>query len=172
MKVGLPTNDGTDLGPLVSREHLSKIEYYVNLAKEEGGSILVGGAREVVPGHENGYYFQPTIITNLGPSTRVVQEEIFGPVVTVIPFKTEEEAITMANSVQYGLCASVWTESQRRAHRVSVALEVGMVWVNTWMLRDLRTPFGGVKASGVGREGGDFSIDFYTEAKNICFKYS
>ena len=170
--MGLPTDATTDLGPLVSREHLSKIEYYVNLAKEEGGKIVAGGSREIVDGHEDGYYFQPTIITNLGPLTRVVQEEIFGPVVTVIPFKEEDEVIEMANSVQYGLCASVWTESQRRAHRVASALHVGMVWVNTWMLRDLRTPFGGVKASGVGREGGEFSIDFYTEAKNICFKYT
>lgn len=160
------------MGALVSLDHLRKIEYYVNLAKEEGGKIEVGGARETVPGMEGGYFYQPTIITGLGHLTRVAQEEIFGPVVTVTPFKTVDEVIEMANSVQYGLCASIWTESQRNAHKVAASLEVGIVWVNCWMLRDLRTPFGGVKQSGVGREGGEHSIDFYTEAKNICFKYA
>jgi aminomuconate-semialdehyde/2-hydroxymuconate-6-semialdehyde dehydrogenase len=172
LKVGPPKDDGTNLGALVSKEHLQKVDYYVSVAREEKGTILTGGARVAVPGHEGGYYYPPTIITDVGYTATCARDEIFGPVVTVTPFESEEEVIMMANSVQYGLSASVWTESQRRAHRVAAALHVGMVWVNTWMLRDLRVPFGGSKKSGIGREGGEFSIDFYTEAKNICFKYA
>jgi aminomuconate-semialdehyde/2-hydroxymuconate-6-semialdehyde dehydrogenase len=173
LKVGLPSLESTDLGALISQAHLEKIEYYVNLIKNgDRGKILVGGERVAVQGAEKGYYYSPTIITDVDHLHRTAQEEIFGPVVTVIPFKEEKEVIDMANSVKYGLCASVWTESQSRAHRVATALQVGLVWVNTWMLRDLRTPFGGTRASGVGREGGEYSIDFYTEAKNICFKYT
>jgi len=133
---------------------------------------LLGGKRPSIAGLEGGYFYPATIIAGVKHTGRIMQEEIFGPVVTVTPFHTEEEALEMANSVEYGLAAMVWTESARRAHRVSQQLEVGIVWVNCWMLRDLRTPFGGVKKSGVGREGGDCSIDFYTEVKTVCMKYT
>ncbi|MCL4146897.1 UNVERIFIED_CONTAM: hypothetical protein GTU68_005635, partial [Idotea baltica] len=122
--------------------------------------------------YKNGYYVQPTIIEGLDQNCRVNQEEIFGPVVSIMPFDTEEEALELANSTVYGLSATVWTENLSRSHRVAKALDAGIVWVNTWLLRDLRTPFGGVKNSGVGREGGYHALNFFTEAKNVCIKYS
>jgi len=141
----------------------------VELAKEEGGKIVLGGDRPSLEGElQHGYFHNPTVIVGLPPSCRVQQEEIFGPVVTVTPFDTEEEVIAWANGVQYGLSASVWTENLRKAHRVAQELRTGTVWINTWLKRDLRVPFGGAKHSGIGREGGEHSIDFYTEQKTIC----
>jgi aminomuconate-semialdehyde/2-hydroxymuconate-6-semialdehyde dehydrogenase len=151
---------------------MEKILSYIELAKEEGGTILCGGKRKILPGaHADGYYIEPTIIEGLHYQCRTNQEEIFGPVVTITPFDTEEEALTMANSTQYGLAATVWTSDLKRAHRVADLVQAGIVWVNAWLVRDLRTPFGGVKASGVGREGGWEALRFFTEAKNVFIKY-
>jgi aminomuconate-semialdehyde/2-hydroxymuconate-6-semialdehyde dehydrogenase len=151
---------------------MEKILSYIELAKEEGGTILCGGKRKTLDGaHAEGYYIEPTIIEGLHYNCRTNQEEIFGPVVTITPFDTEEEALTMANSTQYGLAATVWTTDLKRAHRVADKVEAGIVWVNAWLVRDLRTPFGGVKASGVGREGGWEALRFFTEAKNVFIKY-
>ncbi|KYR01551.1 aldehyde dehydrogenase [Tieghemostelium lacteum] len=172
-KVGDPQLPTTDMGALISTEHLAKIEYYVALAKEEGGVIELGGKRpnDSLPEElRGGYYYEPTIITGLKPESRVMQEEIFGPVVTICPFDTEEQAISYANNINYGLSSSVWTENGKRAIRVASKVQCGVCWVNCWMVRDLRTPFGGVKQSGNGREGGEFSIDFYTEQKTIVLK--
>lgn len=169
MQVGDPSQPETGFGSLVSLDHRDKVEGYIKLAQEEGGTIVCGGKRPVLPAPlDKGAFLEPTVITGLSPNCRTVQEEIFGPVVSIHPFDTEQEAISLANHVKYGLCASVWTESLGRAHRVGALLETGMVWVNTWLLRDLRTPFGGVKESGVGREGGRYSLDFYSEPSNIC----
>ena len=147
---------------------------YIDLAKAEGGTILAGGS---VPGAaadgarcSNGYFIQPTIIEGLPYDCRTNQEEIFGPVVTIMPFDTDDEVLRFANSVRYGLSASVWTENLGVAHRVAAKLESGFVWVNSWMLRDLRTLFGGVKDSGIGREGGFETLRFFTEEKNVCVK--
>jgi aminomuconate-semialdehyde/2-hydroxymuconate-6-semialdehyde dehydrogenase len=143
----------------------------LNLAKEEGGKVLCGGHKIVLEGEfENGYYIAPTIIEGLTYDCRTNQEEIFGPVVTIMPFDTEEEVLMYANSTIYGLASTVWTENLTRAHRVAQNLHTGIVWVNCWLLRDLRTPFGGVKSSGVGREGGFEAIEFFTEPKNVCIK--
>jgi aminomuconate-semialdehyde/2-hydroxymuconate-6-semialdehyde dehydrogenase len=171
--VGDPRDAKTNVGALVSKEHREKVEYYIDLAKKEGGTIVCGGDRPNV-GEElkDGYYLNPTIITGLSPNCRTQQEEIFGPVVGITTFKTEEEAIEMANCVKYGLAATLWTENLGRAHRVAQAIESGTVWVNCWMMRDLRVPFGGVKHSGLGRASGEASIDFYTEQKNICIKFA
>lgn len=171
LKVGHPFAEGTKSGAVVSKAHRDKILSYIKLAKEEGGTILKGGGPAEVPGYENGYYIQPTVIEGLGPNCRVNQEEIFGPVVTLTPFDSEEEALEMANGTPYGLSASVWTENLSRAHRMAENLEAGIVWINCWLLRDLRTPFGGVKQSGVGREGGFDALRFFTEPKNICIEY-
>jgi len=169
IKVGDPKDPSTNMGALISKEHLEKIQYYVELAKQEGGTVVLGGDRPELEGDlKGGYFHNPTIITGLPFSCRVQQEEIFGPVVTVTPFETEEEVIEWANSVKYGLAATIWTENVRRAHRVAQEVRAGTIWVNTWLKRDLRVPFGGMKQSGIGREGGDHSIDFYTEQKNIC----
>jgi len=171
--VGDPKDPLTNVGALVSEQHRNKVEYYIDLAKKEGGTILTGGNRPELQGEfKNGYFLNPTIITNLPSNCKTQQEEIFGPVVGVTVFKTEEEAIEIANSIKYGLAAMVWTQDVKRAHRVSQVLETGTVWVNCWMVRDLRVPFGGVKHSGIGRAGGDYSIDFYTEQKNICIKFN
>ena len=172
LRIGDPQDASTDVGALVSEPHLRKVEGYVELAKEEGGAILVGGKR---PGNlpervRDGYFLEPTVITGLDCQRRVMQEEIFGPVVTVTPFDSPEEAIAYANGTRYGLSASVWTRDLQKAHRVAAAIDSGTVWVNTWLLRDLRVPFGGMKESGVGREGGFDSLDFFTEAKNVCIK--
>jgi aminomuconate-semialdehyde/2-hydroxymuconate-6-semialdehyde dehydrogenase len=168
---GDPGDETTRLGALVSEAHLEKVESYVALAQKEGGTIRLGGKR-VNPGGEfsNGFYFEPTIITGLSMDCRTNQEEIFGPVVTVTPFHTEEEGVSMANDSRYGLSATIWTTNLSRAHRVANKLEAGIVWVNCWLHRDLRTPFGGWKSSGVGREGGWEALRFFTEAKNVCIK--
>ncbi len=171
LKVGNPKDDTSDLGAVVSKQHLEKILECIELAKTEGGKILTGGNRVIIDGElSNGYYIEPTIIEGLSHFCRTNQEEIFGPVVSIIPFKTEEEVIEMANSTKYGLSASIFTKDVSRAHRVAAEIDAGIVWVNTWMLRDLRIPFGGMKNSGVGREGGFKSLQFFTEPKNVCIK--
>ena len=171
LNVGHPSKRNIDIGALVSKEHLEKIESYVEIAENEGGRILCGGLEVTIPGYENGYYFQPTVIEVTDNSCRVNQEEIFGPIVTIMPFKTDEEALQLANDVKYGLSATLWTNNLNRTMQFSKQLHTGIVWVNTWMLRDLRTPFGGQKASGIGREGGFEALRFFTEPKNICIKY-
>ena len=171
LKVGNPAMATTDLGALVSKQHLEKVLRYIDLAKTEKGKILCGGKKVLVKGLENGYYLEPTVIEVATDECRVNQEEIFGPVVTIMPFNTENEVLEMANKVKYGLSATLWTNNLKRTMRLSNQLEAGIVWVNTWMLRDLRTPFGGIKASGIGREGGFEALRFFTEAKNVCIKY-
>lgn len=171
LTVGDPLDDSTMQGALVSASHMEKVLSYVDLAREEGGTVLCGGERVIVEGRcEQGWFVRPTVIEGLPFTCRTNQEEIFGPVITLMPFDSEDEVIAMANGTPYGLAASVWTSDLRRAHRVSAALQTGIVWVNCWMLRDLRTPFGGVKQSGVGREGGWDALRFFTEAKNVCIK--
>ncbi len=172
MRVADPAEDDTDQGAIVSAEHLAKIEAYVALAREEGGRVLAGGTRpaDLPPRCRDGFFFRPTVITELGPRCRTNQEEIFGPVVTVTPFDTEDEVLEWANGTPYGLSASVWTTDLSRAHRVADRLDCGTVWINCWLLRDLRVPFGGSKASGVGREGGVEALRFFTEPKNVCVK--
>jgi len=172
LKVGNPQSGDSDLGAIVSEEHMDKILSYIELAKEEGGSILAGGNRVSLSGEqEKGWYLEPTIIEGLGHECRTNQEEIFGPVVTLIPFDSEEEVIEMANSTKYGLSSTIWTKDLNTAHRVAENLHVGIAWINCWLLRDLRTPFGGTKSSGVGREGGFEALHFFTEPKNVCIKY-
>jgi aminomuconate-semialdehyde/2-hydroxymuconate-6-semialdehyde dehydrogenase len=171
LKVGDPFDEETNLGALVSKAHLEKVESYIKIAEDEGGNILYGGNRVKVDGHENGYYLQPTVIEVYDDQCKVNQEEIFGPVVTLMPFETEEQALQMANSVKYGLSSTLWTSDLNRTMRITKKLEAGIVWVNTWLNRDLRTPFGGMKDSGVGREGGFEALRFFTEAKNVCIKY-
>ncbi|MEE2931668.1 MAG: aldehyde dehydrogenase [Bacteroidota bacterium] len=169
--VGEPKNDQSNLGAVVSLEHMENILSRIELAKEEGGEILLGGKRKILEGKfKNGYYIEPTIIEGLDYNCRTNQEEIFGPVVTITPFDTEEEVIMMANSTKYGLSASIFTENISKGHRVARLIESGVVWINTWLLRDLRIPFGGMKNSGVGREGGIKSLQFFTEEKNVCLK--
>lgn len=171
IRVGDPEAKETQMGPLVSKEHREKVMSYIEIAAQEGGQIACGGSIPQLPApFEKGYFLSPTVITGLTPSCRVMQEEIFGPVVSIVPFKTEEEAIAAANGTEYGLSASVWTRDVSRAHRVAQSLHVGTVWVNTWMVRDLAMPFGGMKHSGLGREGGDHSLHFFTETKTICVK--
>jgi aminomuconate-semialdehyde/2-hydroxymuconate-6-semialdehyde dehydrogenase len=171
LKVGNPFEAETDIGALVSKPHLEKVQSYIEIAKEEGGKVLFGGKTVRVAGSENGYYLEPTIIEVYDDQCRVNQEEIFGPVVTLMPFETEEQALQFANGVKYGLSSTLWTSNLNRTMRMSKKIEAGIVWVNTWMNRDLRTPFGGVKNSGVGREGGFEALRFFTEAKNVCIKY-
>ncbi|MAM04662.1 MAG: 2-hydroxymuconic semialdehyde dehydrogenase [Flavobacteriales bacterium] len=169
--VGNPKNPKTNLGAVVSKEHMNKILSKINAAKKLGGNILIGGERQILEGDlKEGYYIQPTIIEGLSFDCSVNQEEIFGPVVSIIPFKTEEEVIEMANSTEYGLSASIFTENVSKAHRVAARIDSGVIWINTWLLRDLRIPFGGMKSSGLGREGGFKSLEFFTEPKNICVK--
>ena len=171
LKVGDPQEAETDVGAIVSEQHFEKIMSYVVLARQEGGQILTGGKQALLDGRcADGWFIEPTIIEGLSHNCRTNQEEIFGPVVTIMPFDTEEEVLGYANSVRYGLSATVWTENLSRAHRVSSKLEAGIVWVNCWLLRDLRTPFGGVKDSGMGREGGFEALRFFTEEKNVCIK--
>lgn len=170
--VGDPNDPTTNVGALISQQHMEKVLSFIQLAKESGGNILCGGSR-ISPSSDRcagGYFFQPTIITGLSNKSRVCQEEIFGPVVTVVKFSTEEEVIEMANDVMYGLSASVWTTDIGRAQRTALALKVGTVWINCWLNRDLRVPFGGQKMSGIGREGGKFSWEFFTERKTVCIK--
>ncbi|MFC7357666.1 aldehyde dehydrogenase [Jejudonia soesokkakensis] len=171
LKIGLPSESSTNIGALVSKSHLEKVESYIKIAEEEGGKILFGGKRINIPNAENGYYLQPTIIEVDDDQCRINQEEVFGPVVTIMPFKTEKEVLAMANGIKYGLSATLWTTNINRTMRLSKELEAGIVWVNTWLNRDLRTPFGGVKESGIGREGGFEVLKFFTEAKNVCIHY-
>lgn len=169
--VGDPADPSSNLGAVVSKPHMEKVLGFVELAKEEGGTILTGGHQVKLAGAlANGYYIAPTVIEGLAYDCQTNQQEIFGPVVTITPFDTEEEVLMMANSTQYGLSATVWTTNLQRANRVSSELKTGIVWVNCWLLRDLRTPFGGVKKSGVGREGGWDVLNFFTEKKNVCIK--
>lgn len=171
LKVSHPYDKDAQLGALVSKPHFEKVLQYVKLAKEEGGTVLTGGEKITLSGdYEQGWYMQPTVIEGLAFNCRTNQEEIFGPVVTLTPFTNEEHALMMANSTGYGLASVVWTENLTRAHRVAQQLEAGIVWINCWMLRDLRTPFGGIKNSGVGREGGFEALRFFTEPKNVCVK--
>lgn len=170
-KVSYPEDPQAHLGAVVSEAHMNKVLSYVELAKEEGGTVLTGGERVILPApYQNGFYLAPTVIEGLSFDCRVNQEEIFGPVVTIMPFDTEEEVIAMANSTEYGLSATVWTSNLKRAHRMADQLQSGIVWLNSWLVRDLRTPFGGMKASGVGREGGWEALRFFTEAKNVFIK--
>jgi aminomuconate-semialdehyde/2-hydroxymuconate-6-semialdehyde dehydrogenase len=171
LRIGSPLEKTTDLGPLISSQHREKVLSYYKLAREEGATVVTGGG---VPEFGNvldkGFYVQPTIYTGLPESARCVKEEIFGPVCHVAPFDTEEEAVSMANNTKYGLAASIWTTNLKRGHRVARQMNVGITWVNCWFLRDLRTPFGGVGLSGIGREGGMHSLNFYSELNNICIR--
>jgi aminomuconate-semialdehyde/2-hydroxymuconate-6-semialdehyde dehydrogenase len=171
LKIGDPLEPETNIGAVVSHAHMEKILSYIDLAQAEGGKILAGGKQIKLEGRcAGGYFIEPTIIENLAHDCRTNQEEIFGPVVTVTPFDTEDEVLRYANSVEYGLSATLWTENLSRAHRVAEKLESGIIWVNCWLLRDLRTPFGGMKNSGIGREGGFEALKFFTEEKNVCIK--
>lgn len=169
--VGDPLEPATDVGALISEAHTDKVLSYIGLARREGGRILCGGERVRLDGRcRGGYFVAPTVIEGLPADCRTNREEIFGPVVAIMPFDSEEEVVGYANGTPYGLAGIVWTEDLRRAHRVARALACGVVWVNCWMVRDLRTPFGGVKQSGLGKEGGLESLRFFTEAKNVCVK--
>lgn len=170
LKLGDPLEVGSEQGAIVSRVQLDKVKFYVDLALEEGGQIAVGGVVPPPPNERcrDGYFFPPTVITGLPVGCRVNREEIFGPVVTITPFDSEEEVIGYANDTEYGLASSVWTQNLNRAHRVAERIHTGTVWVNCWLVRDLRVPFGGMKQSGVGREGGNEALHFFTEPKNIC----
>jgi aminomuconate-semialdehyde/2-hydroxymuconate-6-semialdehyde dehydrogenase len=160
-----------DLGALVSKDHLNKIEQYVDLAKKEGGEVITGGKRPKLNApFDKGYFYEPTVIVGLENSCKVNQEEIFGPVVTIMPFINEDDVIKQANDSDYGLACSIWTTNVHKAHRVAQKIDTGIIWVNCWMVRDLRTPFGGMKSSGVGREGGLYAMNFFRETKNICIK--
>lgn len=172
LKVSFPTDATAKMGALVSKSHLEKVISYIELAKSEGGKIIAGGNQvHLEAPYNDGYYLEATVIEGLTYDCRTNQEEIFGPVVTLTPFDTEEEALMMANSTKYGLSATLWTNNLQRAHRMANDIDAGIVWINSWLVRDLRTPFGGVKASGVGREGGWDALRFFTEAKNIFIKY-
>jgi len=171
LKVGDPFEADTKIGALVSEGHINKVKSYIDLAIQEGGTVLCGGNSVYPKGAcEKGFFLEPTVIEGLSNTCRTNQEEIFGPVVTLQSFSDEAEAISLANGTTYGLAANIWTEHLSKAHRVSAALDFGIVWVNCWLLRDLRTPFGGVKHSGVGREGGFEVLRFFTEPKNVCIK--
>jgi aminomuconate-semialdehyde/2-hydroxymuconate-6-semialdehyde dehydrogenase len=173
LRVGDPLDDGMDQGAIVSEAHLAKVSTAVERARALGGRVLTGGTRISVTGRcAGGYFYAPTLIEGLPPACETNQHEIFGPVATLLPFDSDEEAVRLANGVDYGLSASIWTQHLTRAHRVARALDAGIVWINAWNLRDLRTPFGGVKQSGVGREGGRYALEFYTEIKNICLEAS
>ncbi len=171
LRIGSPLEKTTELGPLISSQHRDKVLSYFRLAREEGAEAISGGG---IPkfGNEldHGFYVQPTIYTGLPESARCVKEEIFGPVCHIAPFNTEDEAVSMANDTKYGLAASIWTTNLKRGHRVAQRMNVGITWVNCWFLRDLRTPFGGVGLSGIGREGGTHSLNFYSELNNICIQ--
>jgi aminomuconate-semialdehyde/2-hydroxymuconate-6-semialdehyde dehydrogenase len=170
LTIGDPLDESTGLGPMISEEHREKVESYVALALADGGELVTGGGRPDDPGLQDGYYLQPTIISDVPQRSRACQEEIFGPVLVTTAFDTEEQAIELANGTEYGLASMIWTENLSRAHRVAAALDTGVVWVNCFFVRDLRAPFGGTKRSGVGREGGAFSRDFFTEPKAITIK--
>jgi len=172
LRVGDPKDDDTNQGALVSKAHMEKVLNHIEIAKDEGGEILCGGKQvDLSAKGLKGWFIEPTVIEGLGVNCRTNQEEIFGPVVTIMPFKDEAEVLHFANATKYGLAASVWTENINLSNRVADELHMGIVWINCWLLRDLRTPFGGVKASGVGREGGFEVLRFFTEPKNVCVKY-
>lgn len=171
LKVGAPEDSATRMGPLISQEHRQKVLSYYRKAVEEGATVITGGGIPEMPSAlQDGAWVEPTIWTGLPDDAAVVTEEIFGPCTHIAPFDSEDEVIARANALDYGLAASVWTTNLARAHRVSAQIEAGIVWVNSWFLRDLRTPFGGMKQSGIGREGGVHSLEFYTELKNVCIK--
>ena len=171
LRLGSPLEKSTDLGPLISAQHREKVLSYYRLARDEGAEVVTGGGvPEFGNALDRGFYVQPTIYTGLQESARCVQEEIFGPVCHVAPFETEEEAVHMANDTKYGLAASIWTTNLKRGHRVAQQMNAGITWVNCWFLRDLRTPFGGMGLSGIGREGGIHSLNFYSELNNICIQ--
>ena len=171
LKIGNPSDENTKLGALISPQHLSKIEEYIEIAKEEGGTILTGGYPNLSKEYENGNWISPTVIADLDVNSRCSTEEIFGPVVTIHKFTNENEAIEIANNTRYGLAGSIWTNDLEKGNRVAESIHTGMIWINTWLHRDLRVPFGGVKDSGVGREGGRWSLSFFSEAMNICIKH-
>ena len=171
MKIGDPSDENTKLGALISPEHLSKVEEYIEIAKDEGGTVLTGGYPNLPKEFKNGNWISPTVIADLDVNSRCSTEEIFGPVVTIHKFSKEKEAIEIANNTRYGLAGSIWTNDLEKANRVAESIHTGMIWINTWLHRDLRVPFGGVKDSGVGREGGKWSLSFFSEAMNICTKY-
>jgi aminomuconate-semialdehyde/2-hydroxymuconate-6-semialdehyde dehydrogenase len=170
LKSGDPLDEKTEQGAIVSKTQLDKVKFYVDLAQKEGGKIALGGKvpEPISDRCRAGYFFTPTVITDLPVSCRTNREEIFGPVVTITPFDNEEQVIGYANDTEYGLASSVWTQNLNRAHRVAERIHTGTVWVNCWLVRDLRVPFGGMKQSGVGREGGEEALRFFTEPKNIC----
>lgn len=171
LKPGAPHDKSCNMGPLVSDEHRRKVLSYYEIAKKDGANIVTGGGIPKMPKElEGGFWIQPTIWTGLKDDSRVVTEEVFGPCCHIRPFDTEEEALRIANGNQYGLACSIWTENLSRAHRIGPKMEVGICWINCWFLRDLRTPFGGSKKSGIGREGGEYSLEFYLEKSNICIK--
>jgi aminomuconate-semialdehyde/2-hydroxymuconate-6-semialdehyde dehydrogenase len=171
LKLDWPNVAGTDMGPMISAEHRDKVLGYYALARDEGAKVLVGGG---VPrfgdARDAGFWVEPTVIAGLPETARCIREEIFGPICHVTPFDTEAEAIALANDTRYGLAASIWTSNLNRAHRVAQAMRVGLCWVNSWFLRDLRTPFGGAGLSGIGREGGMHSLNFYSELTNVCIR--
>jgi len=170
LKVGNPFDDSVNMGAVASEAHMKKVLSYVELAQQEGGKILAGG-KQFIPSEpelKNGYYIEPTIIEGLPYNCRTNMEEIFGPVVTIMPFETEEEVVEYANITQYGLACTIWTNELNKAHRMASKVDSGIIWINCWLVRDLRTPFGGMKSSGVGREGGFEALRFFTEAKNVC----
>ena len=168
---GWPQDQKTDLGPLISAQHREKVFSYFQLAGEEGATVVTGGGTpEFGDDRDHGFYVQPTIYTGLPESARCVKEEIFGPVCHIAPFDSEDEAVALANDTTYGLAASIWTSNLKRGHRVAQQMNVGITWVNCWFLRDLRTPFGGAGLSGIGREGGMHSLNFYSELNNICIR--
>ena len=173
MNVGNPLDDNSRMGAIVSKPHFEKVLSYIDIAKSEGGKVLTGGKSVKLGGeNEDGWFIEPTIIEGLDQQCRTNQEEIFGPVVTIQPFDTEDEAIALANSTGYGLACTIWTNNLKRAHKLGNDIKSGIIWVNCWLLRDLRTPFGGMKNSGVGREGGWEALRFFTEPKNVCIKYN
>lgn len=175
LKVGPPQSESVFMGALVSKEHLEKVKFYVKLAMEDGGKVLCGGLREepeLPKENKGGYFLLPTVIVDVPHMSRCIQEEIFGPVTCLAPFESELEAVEKVNGVPYGLCASIWSKDVSRIHKMAQRLEVATIWCNCWMVRHLHMPFGGIKMSGVGREGTDASKEFYTEVKSICLDYS
>ena len=169
--VGDPMEGLTQVGSLISKEHREKVKGYLDLAQQEGGKLWVGGEMIEGPGRcGSGFFLSPAVIDGRDPFCRTNQEEIFGPVVTLVPFHSEDQAVEWANCTPYGLATSIWTQNLGRAHRVADQIDSGIIWINCWMVRDLRTPFGGMKQSGVGREGGWEALRFFTEPKNICLK--
>jgi aminomuconate-semialdehyde/2-hydroxymuconate-6-semialdehyde dehydrogenase len=168
LKTGNPSDNSVRVGAIVSKPHFEKVLSYLDIARAEGAKVLCGGAAVQPEGFEGGWFIAPTILEGLPQDCRTNMEEIFGPVITIMPFETEEEVLEMANATEYGLACTLWTSDLNRAHRMAGKIESGIVWINCWLLRDLRTPFGGMKQSGVGREGGWEAMRFFTEPKNVC----